>query len=122
MTMSHKPNPANFMQCLAPTNIQGTELESTDQCAMAIRFKQQDECRQAQKGNLHPASVGADYRDWMMEHRILERGMQAKTHRGGMNMRAEDGLVNPPRGNYPETMRDTGTAAERLLIRDLHSK
>src|SRR5580704_7475968 len=110
--MPHEKHPANFMQCLAPTNIQGTSLESNDQCAMAIRFRRQDERRQEQKSNVgYSNSMAIPARDWFQEHRILERGMQAKTQRGGMTMRTEDGLINPPRGKYPETMRDTGTAA-----------
>jgi hypothetical protein len=115
-------NKANFHAQLAPENCHGRDLHSVDQCATAIRLERKDERRMEQKSNSgHGGLASYDWEKRSAESKILERQDKAG-QRGGMTRRPEDGLINPPRGYFPETMRDTGSAAERLRVRDLHEK
>lgn len=109
---------ANFMEHLAPSGkISGTELRPVDQCAMAIRLERQQECREERKTGsgysfYGPSRTFADYEERARQNGILDRADQ-KRHRGGMNMRPEDGLENPP-GKYLRTFADMRNASEAI--------
>lgn len=113
---------ANYKRYLAPTNIGGLDLRPTQQAALEIQLRRKDEQHARDCADVPRMGCYAPYSgDWERDYRIC-RSVEKLTHRGGVTMTAHDGLLNPPRGKYPETMRDTSTAAERMLLRDLRSK
>jgi hypothetical protein len=113
-------HPANFLQHMAPTNLQGTGLQTTDSAATAIRLRRKDEARERETPNVGYGHTFPSDRDWFQEHRVIEL-QEHKQYRGGATMRAAHGLLNAPRNHFPETVRDTGPAAEARRLRDEHN-
>lgn len=117
---------ANFMEHMAPTNLHGQDLVPLDQASMRAKMRQQDEDRRIERRHLihGVGSFPVESRDWAAAHadHSTMRLHSRRFGNGGMTMQPEEALKNPPRGNYPEMMRDTSPKAVRLLHKDLHTK
>lgn len=103
---------ANFMNCMAPTNLHSTNLQSNDQAAMAIRQRRRDESRKTEMQNAmdnigvgglmsRPLDGMLYWRRREQENKILAR-QDKQGERGGMTMRPEAAFTNP----QPPTFRD----------------